>query len=161
MCMHHVRIATVSIFESLPLKKSIWLSKVCVAMQGLLFSWKHHSAYPHRGASSAVSQWAGKYACFTVDLKPFSDQQFFHFASCFFHYVKLSVASFRTFKNQDNLVSSASDDQGNQTALMSNVLVILSLDEIKVVGILSLRKTNYVGEKSGERRYILIQRGLL
>lgn len=48
--------------------------------------------------------------------------------------------------------------KGNQTALMSNVLVILSLDEIKVVGILSLRETNYVGNKSGDRRYILILR---
>lgn len=153
--MCHDSIVIVRILESLAPKKSIWLRMVThcehVAMQGLSFSWKHHCAHYHKGTRSAFSQRAGKYACFTVDLKPFSDQQFFHFSSCFFHYAKLSVASSCTFRNQYNLLSSPSDDQGNQTALMSNVLVILSLDEIKVVGILSLRKTNYVGEKSGER----------
>lgn len=74
----------------------------------------------------------------------------------FFHYAKLSVASAHTFKNKGDLVSTPANDQGNQAALMSNVLVILSLDRIKVVGILSLRKSNYAGNKSGDRGYILI-----
>lgn len=73
-----------------------------------------------------------------------------------FHYAKLPVASSHTFKSKDDLVCLPANDQGNQTALMSNVLVILSLDIIKVVGILSLRKTNYAGDVSGDGGHILI-----
>lgn len=75
------------------------------------------------------------------------------------YYVKVShvFAPSKKKKKLDNLVSVPVNDQGNQTALMSDVFVIPSLDKkIKVVEILSQSKTNYAGNKSGEGGYILI-----
>lgn len=74
-----------------------------------------------------------------------------------FSYVKVShVIAPSKKKILDNLASVPVNDQGNQTALMSDVLVIPSPDKkIKVVEILSQSKTNYAGNKS-EGGYILI-----
>lgn len=73
---------------------------------------------------------------------------------CCFHYAKISVDTSHTFKIMDDLVLLPANDQGNYTALMSNALVILSPDRTKVVG--SLRKTNYAGNKWGNRGCIFI-----
>lgn len=75
-----------------------------------------------------------------------------------FSYVKKShVFAPPKKKILDNLVSVPVNDQGNRTALMSDVLVIPSPDKkIKVVEILSQSKTNYAGKKSEEGGYILI-----
>lgn len=75
-----------------------------------------------------------------------------------FSYVKVSYVFAPSKKKKlDNLASVPVNDQGKQTALMSDVLVIPSPDKkIKVVEILSQSKTNYAGNKSEEGGYILI-----
>lgn len=59
-------------------------------------------------------------------------------------------------EKKDYFISLPVDDQENKKALMSNILVILSLYGIKVFGIRSLRNTNYPGNTSGDTGYVLI-----